>query len=54
MAINNYLAAGKQKGLEFLNPQNPDFLSLENHSDVRKALIAELARRYPPASAAGH
>ena len=54
MAINDYLAAGHQNGLEFLNPQNPDFLSLADHSDVRKALIAELARRYPPAAAAGH
>ena len=52
VAINDYLAAGKQNGLEFLNPQNPDFGPIENHGDVREALIAELARRYPPPSAA--
>jgi 5'-nucleotidase / UDP-sugar diphosphatase len=52
VAISDFLASGREQGLEFLNPQNPDFLSLANHDDIRKALIAELERRYPPPAAA--
>lgn len=52
VAITDFLASGREQGLEFLNPQNPDFLSLTDHDDVRKALIAELERRYPPPAGA--
>lgn len=48
VAINDFLAEGKQTGLKFLNvaSNNPDFEFKEKYSDIRKAVIAELKREY--------
>lgn len=46
IAISDFLVTGKERGLEFLNPQNPDLKILGKHGDVRKALIAQMKSVY--------
>lgn len=53
VAISDFLAAGREQGMDFLSPDNPG-LSIEGeHGDVRQVLIDELRRQYgaPPESA---
>ncbi len=47
LAISDYVAGGHEQGMEFLSPANPEFRVLEQHRDVRSAVIDELRRRYP-------
>jgi 5'-nucleotidase / UDP-sugar diphosphatase len=46
IAISDFLVTGKERGLEFLNPQNPDLKIVAKHGDVRKALIARMKAVY--------
>jgi len=46
IAINDFLAAGKEKGLEFLKP-GPDFTVVKTNRDQRLAVIDQLRRDYP-------
>lgn len=46
VAISDYLAAGRQKGMEFLAP-GPDLTIVKDNRDQRMALIDELRREYP-------
>ena len=46
IAINDYLAAGKEAGLDFLQP-GPDFQVVQENRDQRMAVIDELKREYP-------
>jgi 5'-nucleotidase / UDP-sugar diphosphatase len=50
IAINNFLAAGSEKGLEFLKP-GPDFKVVKENRDQRLAVIDQLRRDYPAGSA---
>jgi 5'-nucleotidase len=46
IAIDDYLAAGKEQGLDFLKP-GPDFTVVRENRDERMAAIDELRREYP-------
>jgi 5'-nucleotidase len=46
IAINDYLAAGKEEGLGFLAP-GPDLAIVKENRDQRMAVIDELRREYP-------
>jgi 5'-nucleotidase len=46
VAINDYLAAGKEEGLGFLTP-GPDLTIVKENRDQRMAVIDELRREYP-------
>ncbi|HVT56931.1 MAG TPA: bifunctional metallophosphatase/5'-nucleotidase [Thermoanaerobaculia bacterium] len=46
IAINDYLAAGKEQGLDFLEP-GPDFTVVKDNRDQRMAVIDQLRREYP-------
>ncbi len=48
IAINDYLAAGKEQGLDFLKP-GPDFTIVKENRDQRMAVIDQLRREYPSA-----
>jgi len=48
VAISDYLAAGKEAGLDFLAP-GPDFTVVKEDRDQRMAVIDELRREYPGA-----
>ena len=64
IAINDYLACGNQKYLEFLHvndswvcgpdalakPPNPDIKLVEVYGDIRQAIIKELRKTYPKKS----
>lgn len=50
VAISDFLVAGRETGLEWLNPDNPELTVGAAHGDVRQAVIAELRRSYPPAA----
>jgi 5'-nucleotidase len=43
VAINDFLLTGREQGLDFLNQENnPEVKVLEDHGDVRLAMIARL------------
>lgn len=46
IAISDYLAAGKEQGLDFLAP-GPDFTIVKENRDQRMAVIDQLRREYP-------
>ncbi|RPH56459.1 bifunctional metallophosphatase/5'-nucleotidase, partial [bacterium] len=46
IAINDYLASGKEQGLDFLQP-GPDFTVVKENRDQRMAVIDQLRREYP-------
>jgi 5'-nucleotidase/UDP-sugar diphosphatase len=46
IAINDYLAAGKESGLDFLKP-GPDFTVVQENRDQRMTVIDQLRREYP-------
>lgn len=46
IAINDFLASGQEKGLEFLQP-GPDFTVVKDNRDQRIAVIDQLRREYP-------
>ena len=46
IAINDYLAAGKEQGLDFLKP-GPDLTIVKENRDERMAVIDQLRREYP-------
>jgi 5'-nucleotidase / UDP-sugar diphosphatase len=48
IAISDYVAAGKEAGLDFLKP-GPDFTVVKEDRDQRMAVIDELRREYPGA-----
>ncbi len=50
IAINDYLANGQEKGLEFLEP-GPDLTLVKENRDQRLAVIDQLKRDYPPTGA---
>jgi 5'-nucleotidase len=50
VALTDFLLTGREKGLDYLLPGNPDLQVLGDRGDVRKALIAEVGRRWPPRS----
>ena len=47
VAINDFLASGREAGLDFLTIDNPGIQKISEHGDIRKAVIAELRRQYP-------
>jgi 5'-nucleotidase len=48
MTTSDFLVSGREAGLSYLNvQQNPNVRSFATHEDVRRAVIAELRRRYP-------
>ncbi len=51
IAINDYLATGKEQGLDFLKP-GPDFTIVKENRDQRMAVIDQLRRKYPGTSGA--
>jgi 5'-nucleotidase len=42
IAINDFLLTGREQGLDFLNRENPEIKVLQQHGDVRLAMIARL------------
>lgn len=46
IAINDYLASGKEQGLDFLKP-GPDFTIVQEDRDQRMAVIDQLRRDFP-------
>lgn len=46
IAINDFLASGKEQGLDFLKP-GPDFTIVKEDRDQRMAVIDQLRREYP-------
>lgn len=46
IGINDYLASGKEQGLDFLKP-GPDFTIVKENRDQRMAVIDQLRREYP-------
>ena len=46
VAISDYLAAGKEQGMDFLKP-GPDLTIVKENRDVRMAVIDQLRREYP-------
>ena len=46
VAAGDFLLSGREQGLSFLNPDNPDLEIREAKRDVRQALIDELRRRF--------
>ena len=48
VALTDYLASGRERGLGFLSPTNPGVTDLLTLRDVRLALKDELLRRWPP------
>jgi 5'-nucleotidase / UDP-sugar diphosphatase len=49
VAINEYLAAGKERNLEYLNPSNPAIKTVNDGegTDIRKLLIQQLSNSNP-------
>jgi 2',3'-cyclic-nucleotide 2'-phosphodiesterase (5'-nucleotidase family) len=52
VAINDFLISGRERGIEFLNPDNPDLKVNETGSepDIRQTLIDELKQVYGAAN----
>jgi 5'-nucleotidase len=48
VAINDFLASGKERGLEFVQP-GPELAVVETNRDQRLAVIDQLRREYPAA-----
>ena len=46
VAAGEFLLSGREQGLDFLNPENPDLGVGESQRDIRHALIDELRRRF--------
>lgn len=46
IAMSDFLVSGKEQGLAFLSPANPDLKILGKHGDIRKAFIAQLKAVY--------
>ncbi|MFN8356354.1 MAG: bifunctional metallophosphatase/5'-nucleotidase [Spirosomataceae bacterium] len=46
VAMSDFLASGKERGLEFLSPENPDVKIVGKFGDVRKAFITQLKTVY--------
>ncbi|HVT44063.1 MAG TPA: 5'-nucleotidase, partial [Thermoanaerobaculia bacterium] len=46
VAIADFLMTGRERGLSFLTRDHPSVVSVEAKGDVRKAVIAELQRRW--------
>lgn len=46
VAVSDFLVTGKERGLEFLNPQNPELKIIGKHGDIRKALILRTKEAY--------
>jgi hypothetical protein len=44
--MSDFLVSGKEQGLAFLSPANPDLKILGKHGDIRKAFIAQLKAVY--------
>jgi 5'-nucleotidase len=48
MTTSDFLVSGREAGLGYLNVEsNPNLRVAATHDDVRRAVIAELSRRYP-------
>ena len=49
IAINNFLASGRERGLEYLKPDNPDFVIINQGqtADIRQLVIDALANDKP-------
>jgi 5'-nucleotidase len=47
VALNNFLLTGQEQGIGFLSRDNPELKVMAEGGDLRKALIAELKKRYP-------
>jgi 5'-nucleotidase / UDP-sugar diphosphatase len=49
IAINNFLASGRERGLEYLKPDNPDFVIINQGqtADIRQLVIDALADEKP-------
>jgi len=48
VAINDFLLTGKETGLDYLTPSNPNLRVVSESIDVRRALINELKRAFGP------
>ncbi len=46
VAINDFLLAGKESGLDYLTQDNTNITDVRNHGDIRKALISRLQKIY--------
>ncbi|HMB89801.1 MAG TPA: bifunctional metallophosphatase/5'-nucleotidase [Rhodothermales bacterium] len=46
VAINDFLASGRESGLNYLSFNNPSMTQVESHGDIRFAVIAELKKQY--------
>lgn len=46
VALTDFLLTGREANLGYLTPNNPDLKVIETLEDIRKAVIAELERRY--------
>jgi 5'-nucleotidase len=46
IALSDFLLTGREQGLDFLTPDNPELTVVREHRDVRQALIAEVRRRW--------
>jgi 5'-nucleotidase len=46
IALTDFLLTGRETGLDYLTKENPDLTVGETKGDIRKAVIAELERRY--------
>ncbi len=44
VAINSFLLTGKERGLDFLTPDNPELRIIEKKGDIRFAVIRQLQR----------
>ncbi len=47
VALGDYLLSGKESGLGYLTPDNPDVKVIGSKGDVRKAVIEYLQKTYP-------
>jgi len=46
IALTDFLLTGRETGLDYLTKDNPDLTAGETKGDIRKAVIAELERKY--------
>ncbi|MEE8138921.1 MAG: bifunctional metallophosphatase/5'-nucleotidase [Thermoanaerobaculia bacterium] len=44
--VIDYLVSGREKGLDFLNPDHPDLEIATSHGDIRLAVIAQLKKAF--------
>ncbi|MDX1605379.1 MAG: hypothetical protein R3202_04250, partial [Candidatus Competibacterales bacterium] len=47
VAINHFLLTGKEEGLAFLTPEHPQLQVLQEHADLRRAVIDRLRQAFP-------